>query len=121
LRYLKQWYGASYDDDKVAANYPRRGEAVARGWLASEHPAVRLVAVEALARAQAPPALPQLIAALADPDLINPHLAYNGRHEVLGLRLRDFGYRYYMSKEQRAKPLADLHARFSQASEPRSR
>src|SRR5207245_3539387 len=35
MRYLKEWYGAGYDEAKIAANYPHRADMVARGWLDS--------------------------------------------------------------------------------------
>src|SRR5439155_15406904 len=52
LSYLKQWYGATYAENKIAANYSHRAAMVAPGWLGSTNPAVRLVAVEAMTRAR---------------------------------------------------------------------
>jgi predicted CXXCH cytochrome family protein len=112
LRYLKDWYGARFDNDRIAAGYPQRTQPVARGWLASANPAVRLVAVETLARAKENWALPQLLAALNDPYLVNRQFAYKGLQEMLGVNLRDLGYRFYMSEEERRQPLANLRARF---------
>jgi len=112
---LKQWYGATYAEDKIAANYTHRTAMVAPGWLGSTNPAVRLVAVEALTRARDFRALPQLLDALDDPYLVNRQFAHKGLQEMLGLRLRDLGYRFYMTSKERQKPLADLRARFSHA------
>jgi predicted CXXCH cytochrome family protein len=120
LRYLKQWYGAGYDDAKMAANYHHRAEPAAQGWLHSENPAVRLVAAEALTRARNFEALPQLINALDDSFLVNRQFAYKGLQDMLNLRLRDLGYRFYMTSEERRKPLAELRARFAHAPGPNS-
>jgi hypothetical protein len=108
---LREWYGKTYDRQKIAANYPRRDEPVGRGWLASDNPAVRLVAVETLARARDARELPRLLDALDDPYLINRQFAYKDLQEMLGVRLHDFGYRYYASSEERRQPLADLRRR----------
>jgi hypothetical protein len=110
LRYLKEWYGASYDEKQIAANYPDRGAPVGVGWLRSRNPAVRLVATAALARARDVKALPQLLDALDDSHLVNRQFADQGLHEMLNLRLADFGYRFYMTSQERRRPLAALRA-----------
>jgi predicted CXXCH cytochrome family protein len=111
LRYLQEWYGKRYDEDKISASYPDRAVAVARGWLVSENPSVRLVAVEALIRAGDRAALPQLVDALDDPYLVNREFACKGLQDMLGLRLRDFGYRVWLSRSQRRQSLTALRAR----------
>jgi predicted CXXCH cytochrome family protein len=121
LRYLKQWYGATYSTEKIAAGYPQRTQPVARGWLQSASPAVRLVAVEALTRVKDFPALPELLGALDDPYLVNRQFAYKGLQEMLGVRLRDFGYRFYMRSDERRKPLAGLRDRFTNTAATKSR
>ncbi len=120
LRYLKEWYGATCDQAKITANYPDGAKPVAQGWLNSPQPSVRLVAVAALTRARDFKALPQLLDALDDPYLVNRQFAYKGLQEMLGLRLRDFGYRFYMTSEERRRPLADLRARLSHATGAKS-
>src|SRR5207244_9386101 len=104
LRYLKRWYGAQYGEAKIAANYPHRNDRVARGWLGSDNPAVRLVAVETLARAKDFQALPQLLDALDDPYLVNRQFAYKGLQEMLGIHLAEYGYRFYMRSDERRQP-----------------
>src|SRR5262245_54766121 len=52
LLHLKDWYGKTNDESRIAAKYPDRGQAAALGWLKSDNPAVRLVAAEALMRAK---------------------------------------------------------------------
>jgi hypothetical protein len=113
LRHLRGWYGATYDEARIAASYPDRAGPVARGWLRHEDPAVRLVAVEALTRAGARAELPRLLDALDDPYLLNRQFAAKGLEEMLGVRLPDFGYRFYMTGEERRLPLAGLRKRLT--------
>jgi predicted CXXCH cytochrome family protein len=111
LRYLKDWYKADFDEAQVALHYRDRALPVAQGWLKSDNAAVRLVSVEALARSKNVKALPELLEALDDPYLVNRQFAYKGLQEMLGLRLSDFGYRFYQSAPERRAPLAALRAR----------
>jgi hypothetical protein len=111
LRYLKEWYGKSYDEGRIAAHYPDRTRPVALGWLASPNESVRLVAADALTRARDFRALPQLLDALDDPYLLNRQFTAKGLEEMLGLRLADFGYRFFMSQDERRRPLGDLRAK----------
>ena len=47
-----------------------------------------------------------LFGALDDPYLVNRQFAYKGLQEMLNLRPSDFaGYRFYMTSEERRKPL----------------
>jgi predicted CXXCH cytochrome family protein len=113
LRTLKAWYGATYEDQKIAANYPQRDKAVGLGWLESKNEAVRLVAVEALTRNRAGWALPRILDALDDPFLVNRQFAYKGLEDMLDVRLAEFGYRFYMTKEERQAPLIRVRTRFA--------
>jgi predicted CXXCH cytochrome family protein len=115
LRTLKEWYGAGYDEARIAAAYPQRGKPVGEGWLKSDNASVRLVAVEAMARARDFRQLPRLIDALDDPYLVNRQFAFKGLQEMLGVRLTDFGYHISMTEQERRKPLADLRAKFGPA------
>jgi predicted CXXCH cytochrome family protein len=108
LGHLKEWYAARFDDSKIAASYPNRGEPVVRGWLRSDNPAVRLVAVETLTRARDSRELPLLLDALDDPQLLNRQFACKGLQKMLKVRLSDFGYKFYMSPEERREPLTEL-------------
>jgi predicted CXXCH cytochrome family protein len=112
---LREWYGKTYDWGRAATSYPDRDGPVAVGWLKSPDPAVRLVAADALVRARGPKALPRLLDALDDPYLINRQFAARGVQELLKVRVADFGYRFYMTSEERSRPLADLRARFTGA------
>jgi predicted CXXCH cytochrome family protein len=112
LTYLERWYGATYDPAQIASIYARRDRPAALGWLKSKNQAVRLVAAEALTRAHNSEALPQLLGALDDPYLINRQFAQKGLEEMLHVRLGDYGYRFYMTSDERRGPLATLRARF---------
>jgi hypothetical protein len=109
---LKDWYGKTYDEAEIARKYPRRGEPAAIGWLASDREAVRLVAAAAITRAKDRAALPHLLGALDDPYLLNRQFAAKGLEEMLGTRLADAGYRFYMTRDERRKPVAELRAKF---------
>jgi predicted CXXCH cytochrome family protein len=115
LRYLKEWYGAAPDARRVAAAYPDSAAPVAVGWLKSDNPAVRLVAGAALTRAGDFKALPPLLEALDDEYLVNRQFAAQGLQGMLGVRLADLGYHFYMTAEERRRPLADLRARYAHA------
>jgi predicted CXXCH cytochrome family protein len=123
LRYLKEWYGKSYDAGHIETAYPERKAPVALGWLKSDNPAVRLVAADALTRDFTPGADASrlaktaatrlaLLTALDDPLLINRQFAGRGLERMLGIHLADFGYHFYQSAEERRRPLAGLRARF---------
>lgn len=114
LTWLSRWYRIdryrSYDPEKLAANYPDREGPTGLNWLRSPHEATRLVAVDALARADARWALPQVIDALDDPYLLNRQFARIALERWLNLRLEDHGYRFYMTPEERREPVARLRA-----------
>jgi predicted CXXCH cytochrome family protein len=112
LTALKKWYGKTYEEDLIAVNYPQRDKPVGLGWLDSDNASVRLVAVEAMTRRRDTWALPRLLNALDDPYLINRQFAYKGLQEMLNVRLADFGYRFYMTSQERQKPLTQLRERF---------
>jgi hypothetical protein len=113
LGYLKKWYGANWDESKIAANYPERAGPMGLGWLHSNNASVRLVAVEAWARSPDQTLLGPMLNALDDTHLINRQFAYKGIQEKLNLKLSDFGYRFYMTAEERRKPLEALRQKFA--------
>lgn len=110
LGYLKQWYGAEYSEEKLAENYPDRGRSAALGWLRSESPSVRLVGADVLCRTGAGWALPELIGVLNDSFLINRQFTRRWLDKMLEVRLQDFGYRFYMTPEERRGPIARIRA-----------
>lgn len=110
LSHLKTWYGRTYSERAIAANYPMRNRPAAIGWLKGTNEAVRLVAADSLTRADARWALPDLIRALDDPYLLNRQFARIGLERMLGLTLGDFGYQFYQTRAERAAPLRKLRA-----------
>lgn len=113
LVHLRQWYGArstAYSEKKLNENYPHRRGSVGAGWLKSPHESTRLVAAEALAKAQAKWALPALVDMLDDPFLMNRQFTQRRLEEWVGRDLRQFGYRFYQTPEERAEPLKRVRA-----------
>lgn len=108
LKYLDEWYGATYEPDKLAAAYRDRTTPVAVGWLRSDEPHVRLVAADAMGRTQAPWALPFLVSSLDDAYLVNRQFASRWLEKRLGTRLKDHGYRFYMTRKERRSSLKRL-------------
>ena len=49
-----------------------------------------------------------LINALDDPYLINRQFASRGLEDLLGVQLKERGYRFYMTPEERKEPIAEL-------------
>lgn len=110
LGHLKDWYGREYNETRLSLNYLRRDDSVALGWLKQDNEAIRLLAADALIRQNARWALPELLQALDDPYLLNRQFAQRGLQQMLGISLREFGYRFYMSPEERRPALERLRA-----------
>ncbi len=111
LGYLKQWYGRSYDEAKLQANYPRRSDPVGLGWLQSPHESTRLVAAEALGRSGARWALAGLVETLDDPYLLNRQFAAQAVQRLLAVDLTErFGYRFPQFQDERREPLRKIRA-----------
>jgi predicted CXXCH cytochrome family protein len=110
LEHLNDWYGTEFSEQHIAANYPRREQPAAIGWLESRNSSVRLIAADTLTRTKSRWALPGLMDALDDPFLLNRQFARKGLEEMLDLRLDKFGYRYYMTTDERREPLDRLRA-----------
>jgi hypothetical protein len=105
LTYLRQWYGATYDERQLTASYPSRDQPVTIGWLRHDDKSVRLVASDALARGKATWATPYLIDALDDAYLLNRQFAQIALEKMLGVDVRQYGYRHYLSPDERRDPL----------------
>ena len=108
LEHLKEWYGRSYSEAKIATNYGDTNASVGLGWLMSSHPATRLVAADALTRAGATWALSALVDSLDDPYLLNRQFTQRGLERMLGNQLEEFGYHFFMFEDERKEPLSRL-------------
>ncbi|GAG16033.1 unnamed protein product [marine sediment metagenome] len=113
LTHLKNWYPdavPNYSETRIAANYPHRDGSVAVGWVKGKNEFTRMVAADALARAGAKWALPVIIDQLDDPYVVNRQFTQKALDEMLGIDIRDFGYRFYMSSDERREPLKQLRS-----------
>lgn len=108
LSHLRDWYGADYDDAKISAAYPDRQGPVAAGWFGSENEAVRLIATDAVARARDLSLLDELVEVLDDSYLLNRQFARIAIESMMDWDLAEFGYRFYMTAEERRAPLEAL-------------
>lgn len=104
-KYLKKWYGAQFSSESIVRNYPDPNQSVALGWLKSHNEAVRMIGIDVLTRTKSRWALPQLIEALDDPFLLNRQFALKNLESMLGIRLDRFGYKFYMTPDERKVPL----------------
>lgn len=110
LSHLRAWYGAEYSKQNIAKHYPNRTHPATLGWL-QRHQAVRMVSADALFRTQSKWALPVLLQCLDDPHLGNRLYAKRGIEEMMGVKLIEFGYRHYMSPDERRGPLKRIRLR----------
>jgi hypothetical protein len=108
LTHLKDWYGKTFDERSIAANYPNRDQPTAIGWLKSDNESVRLIAADSLARAKAHWSLPELLQTLDDPFILNRQFARICLEKMLQLKLSEFDYQYYQTPEERKDPLQKL-------------
>lgn len=105
LKYLEEWYGSTYNKKSVDFSYPDKDRPVAVGWLKSRREPVRMVGLDCLVRTGATWALKDLLEALDDPHLLNRQFARRSLEKLLDRRFEDFGYRFYMTPEERREPL----------------
>ena len=100
----------SISEEKLASNYPNRKGKAGLGWLNNPHAPTRLVAIEALSKANARWALADLVEALDDKSMSNRMFAQENLEKMLGLSLGKFGYRYYMTPTERREALDRIRA-----------
>jgi predicted CXXCH cytochrome family protein len=108
VAHLKDWYKTSYSDAEIAKNYPDRKAPAAINWLKGKSENVRLVAADTLARANAKWALPDLIDALDDQFMLNRQFTRIGLERMLGLKLSDFKYEFFLTAEERKEPIKKM-------------
>lgn len=114
LQHLAQWYDADWSEQKLREAYSDREAPVAIGWLKSENEAVRLVAADAIGRAGDQSAIDELITSLDDPFLLNRQFTRVAVEKLLQVSLQDYGYRFYMTPEERAEGIARLRKALSE-------
>ena len=112
LQHLKEWYGAEFSQEKIEMSYPRRDHSVAIGWMDNVDPAVRLIAADSLVRTRRKDAISHLLDALDDPYTSYVTPLGRGLEAMLGFRLVDFGYRFYMTPDERREPIERLRSSF---------
>jgi predicted CXXCH cytochrome family protein len=109
LKQLKEWFGKEYDEASIAEAYPQRELPVGIVWLNhASSEATRLVAVDAMTKANAKWGLAELVKVLDDEFLLNRQFAQKGLEDMLVIRLIDWDYRFYMTKAERHEPLERL-------------
>ncbi|MEO8166028.1 MAG: multiheme c-type cytochrome, partial [Betaproteobacteria bacterium] len=101
LQHLGDWYGVSYTEEKIADSYPARSDPAAAGWMKSDYEPVRLVAASAACQAGDKSLLPELIDMLDDPFLLNRQFTLAELERMLQIRLDEYGYRFYMTPDER--------------------
>lgn len=103
LQHLKSWYGKSFSEPSIKANYPHRETSVGVGWLKQSHSATRLTATAAFARLKAHWALPEIVDSLDDPYLLNRQFAQVCVEQLLECDLNErYGYWYFMNQSERS-------------------
>ena len=105
LKNLADWYDSEFSADEIAKNYKNRDQPVAIGWLRSNNESVRLIAADSLFRTESIWAIDVLLDALNDSFLLNRQFARRGLERLLGVKLVDFGYRFYMMSDERKAPI----------------
>lgn len=108
IEHMQDWYQAEFDESRISRAYSDRTQPAALGWLHSEREAVRLLAADTLIRQNDRSAIPELLDALDDPYLINRQFAYKGLKEMLSIDPEEYGYRFYMTPEERQAPLQEF-------------
>ena len=105
VKHLQEWYGATFDPERIRKSYPDRDGPVARGWLTSENEAVRLIATDAVARSRDEALFLDLASVLDDPYLLNRQFTRIALESMFDIELSEFGYRFYMTPEERRQPV----------------
>ena len=92
------------------------------GWIESDNESVRLIAADALGRTDSFWAINELVDALDDPFLLNRQFTGKSIETMCNVRLEDYGYRFYMSAEERNQPIRKIRSALleMQASAPLS-
>lgn len=105
VNHLKDWYGAGFSGHKISQTYGDRTRPAGEEWMESPSESVRLVGAAAAVRHRSMWALPLLTDMLDDEYLINRQFVQKWLQDMLHIRLSEFGYRFYMTPDERREPL----------------
>lgn len=98
LKHLNDWYDPHFkvSSQAMARNYGSRTEPVVHEWMKSDHPPTRIATAGAIARRKAFFALPDLLDQLTIEDYgYNQRMMQKAVDELLGIKIREQGFRYY--------------------------
>lgn len=109
INHMGEWYASPLPSLDGEADEP-----AGLVWLRHADQSVRLLGADAISRAEAHWALPQLLDALDDTYLLNRQFARIAVERLMGVRLTDFGYEFFMTDEERVAPLRELRERLLQ-------
>ena len=118
IDHLREWYGMDhkFDERKMAANYPKRSDAVGLGWIRSAHGPTRVAAAEALARSGHEWAMPHLLDLLiTDENLVHRQFTQKRLEEELNFDFESNGYTFFMTREERKPAIEKLRAKLLQS------
>ena len=116
-KHLKEWYGANYSQNRIAASHRSNKDAVGLGWLKSDNEAVRLTAIDAIRRNKDHWAMDFLIDRLDDSHLLNRQFAQQAVQELAEVDLDDFGYQFFMTPAERREPIEKIRAKLIKAND----
>lgn len=111
LKYLEEWYGKNWNDRRIAKSYPDRDQSLGYVWLNHQDEAVRLIAADTVARRKERGLAAELLDVLDDPYLLNRQFAQKAVEELFETELIEYGYRFYMTRDERREPLVRIRKR----------
>ena len=121
LKHVQEWYPGRhrFDEAVMSRFYQDRDAPIASGWIKSPHAATRLASADAAARRMPREHLELLLEFLVvDNHTINRQFIQRRLREVLGVDLRDRGYQFYHSREERRKAIDAVRPDILQAHKP---
>ena len=95
----------TYSSYAINQNYPNREQAVAMGWLQSEHYPTRLVGADVLIKGRARWALPHILPILDDPYMELRQFTTQRLEDHLNIHPESYGYKIQMTAEERKEPM----------------
>lgn len=114
IKYLKEWYDPDlqFSESLMAQNYKDRSAPVVHEWISGPHPPTRIAAAGAIGRRKATFAISDLLDQLTVEDYgYNKRVMQKVADEVLGLKLREHGFKYHLPSEERQSIMKKLKPR----------